>query len=279
MLRKRIDGIDCFAITAKGCKWLADQLKKDVSLFKSTTEALRPTKAGTLSIRHRLAADFVALFAKRELVKRGNKLGTIKFASERSCSQVSYEIMRKRFGKRPDGYFYRAGSGRSVVLEVERSRRNSEGWSGLMLAMRNFSNHGDPAEFHAAGWLFIVEPDCKTDIIRNITKEFGYDKFQHFTIGDAHMIFFDTGVSGSESLAKYPALCSGPAVALVLPMNINGPVMDWVPSLSKTTVIPYFSLNVLDGKVPDANTQLAEIVENNLSESKFVKLINQVFQT
>lgn len=279
MLRKRIEGIDCFAITAKGCKWLADQLKKDVSLFKSTTETLRPTKAGNLNIRHRLVADCAALFTRRDFVRRGKPLGTLSVTSERRCVQASFESMRKKFGKRPDGYLKESSSGRCVVIEVERSRRNSDGWYGLMQAMRNYSGHGDPSEIHAGGWLFVVHPDCQADIIRNITNEFGYDKFQHFSINDAHLIAFNTGVFGSKSLINHAALCSVQAMALIVPLDVNGPVMNWVSSLASSNAIPYFSLNVFSGGALTVMSHLAEIVQAGEESYRHVKLVNQVFRT
>ena len=231
MVKKRIESVDCFAITNAGCRYLETEQGQPEKTFVATTDTLRPSKAGNLSVRHRLAADFAGLMLLRDYLRTNRSVyGYLKLTSERRCLQRS-ETTKGRFGKCPDGYLSREDFGPCVAIEVERSRRKSQDNEPLMSALRNFSCRADTSELHPACWFFVVTKETKSDILRHLRNEFSYDaeKFFQFStkVAEAEFVFFDTSVCGGASLLNYPAWCRGCALAVVVELDVNGKFLDW----------------------------------------------------
>ena len=247
MIRKRIQNVDYYAITKRGCVFLSDADGTPADTYRSTTDVLRPTKAGNHFSRHRLAADFVALFIYRELVKQRGR--SFQVMSERYCLQQSHDSITTTFGKRPDGYIQSHDQGGALAIEVDRSRRNANGWNQLMQAIRYKSGHGDLAALHPAYWLFAVETDTKTDITRALRKEFGSGDFAHYAVGDAgsDVVVFYTGRISESSLCKATPAVAAHSAAFILKLPINGRFMEWLPLLeSQSRALLDFLRGVFD---------------------------------
>ena len=233
MQRKRIQNIDYYAITKLGCAFLSENDDTPQDTYRSTTDILRPTKAGNYFSRHRLAADFIALYLHRELLKQRGR--GFQVVSERSCLQQSYDSITTTFGKRPDGYIRSRSHGGALAIEVDRSRRNANGWDQLMQAIRHKSGHGDPAALHPAFWFFVVGSDTKTDITRALRKEFGSGDFAHYRLGGlgCEIVLFNTAQISDSSTCKSAPFASANSAAFICHLPIDGMLMTWLPLLEQ----------------------------------------------
>lgn len=234
MKRQRIEGVDCFAVTTPGCRWLEAQEGSPEGTYKTKVDTLRPTKAGNLRCKHRLLSDVALLGICREIASETRETRLF-WRTEREClfPNVS-ENLQRVFGKKPDGFIRAENCGSHVAIEVERTRRKPEGAFDLLGAMRRCSSIGDPRDDHPALWWFITTRECRTDLVRFITNEFGQRDFKHIEVDGQDFIQFSTAAYGDTSLHKYPSTARGAGFALISTIDFEQ-VMDWTETLFESS--------------------------------------------